>query len=88
MGRETTIVTTVHGLQVVRGELPESEHDFSVDLIVTPDEVIGCGPPRRPRGPILGTAECGENCYYAGTGRAGEVGWTEQLEDYSRVLRS
>ncbi|WNV90228.1 5-formyltetrahydrofolate cyclo-ligase [Umezawaea sp. Da 62-37] len=47
---ETVIATTVHSLQVVDGDLPESEHDFSVDLIVTPDEVISCGPSRRPSG--------------------------------------
>lgn len=47
---ETVIVTTVHGLQVVDEELPEAEHDFRVDLIVTPDEVIRCGPPKRPSG--------------------------------------
>jgi 5-formyltetrahydrofolate cyclo-ligase len=46
----TVIVTTVHPLQVVDEPLPETEHDFSVDLIVTPDEVIECGPPRRPSG--------------------------------------
>ncbi len=40
IGPQTTIVTTVHPLQVVDEELPETEHDFSVDLIVTPDEVI------------------------------------------------
>jgi len=53
IGPATTIVTTVHALQVVDGELPETEHDFSVDLIVTPDEVIKCGPPRRPSGILL-----------------------------------
>ncbi|GGO19558.1 5-formyltetrahydrofolate cyclo-ligase [Microbispora rosea subsp. aerata] len=47
---DTTIVTTVHSLQVVAGDLPETDHDFRVDFIVTPDEVIACGPPRRPRG--------------------------------------
>jgi 5-formyltetrahydrofolate cyclo-ligase len=47
---ETVIVTTVHQLQVIEGELPESTHDFRVDVIVTPDEVIPCGPPRRPVG--------------------------------------
>src|SRR5690606_6369057 len=47
IGPSTTIVTTVHSLQVVGDELPETKHDFSVDLIVTPDEVIECGPPRR-----------------------------------------
>ncbi|MPY86201.1 MAG: 5-formyltetrahydrofolate cyclo-ligase, partial [Actinophytocola sp.] len=42
--------TTVHQLQVVDDELPEADHDFRVDLIVTPDEVITCGPQRRPSG--------------------------------------
>ena len=49
------MVTTVHSLQVVDGPLPESPHDFSVDLIVTPDEVIKCGPPRRPAGIYWGS---------------------------------
>jgi 5-formyltetrahydrofolate cyclo-ligase len=47
---ETVIVTTIHDLQVVYEPLPETEHDFSVDLIVTPSQVIPCGPPRRPTG--------------------------------------
>lgn len=47
---KATIVTTVHSLQVVDEALPETEHDFSVDLIVTPEEIITCGPPRRPQG--------------------------------------
>ncbi len=50
IGPATTIVTTVHNLQVVDEELPETDHDFRVDVIVTPDEVIHCEPPRRPRG--------------------------------------
>jgi 5-formyltetrahydrofolate cyclo-ligase len=50
---ETVIVTTVHQLQVTDAELPETRHDFSVDVIVTPDEVIRCGPPRRPAGIVL-----------------------------------
>jgi 5-formyltetrahydrofolate cyclo-ligase len=46
---ETTIVTTVHQLQVVEEELTEAEHDFRVDLIVTPDELIRRGrPAKRP----------------------------------------
>jgi 5-formyltetrahydrofolate cyclo-ligase len=52
IGPETTIVTTVHRLQVVDENLPETDHDFSVDLIVTPDEVVHCGPPRRPQGMV------------------------------------
>jgi 5-formyltetrahydrofolate cyclo-ligase len=47
---QTVIVTTVHPLQVVSEALPETAHDFSVDLIVTPDDVIECGPSRRPAG--------------------------------------
>jgi 5-formyltetrahydrofolate cyclo-ligase len=50
IGPETTIVTTVHTLQVVDDDLAETEHDFSVDVIVTPDEMIRCGNRRRPRG--------------------------------------
>lgn len=50
IGAGTLIITTVHSLQVIDGPIPETSHDFSVDLIVTPDEVIACGPPRRPAG--------------------------------------
>ena len=47
---QTVIVAPVHQLQVVDEEIPETGHDFSVDLIVTPDEVIECPHRRRPRG--------------------------------------
>lgn len=47
---DTVVVTTVHPLQVVDGDLPETDHDFRLDLIVTPDEVIRCPPHRRPPG--------------------------------------
>lgn len=50
ISEKTTIVTTVHALQVVEDELPETAHDFSVDVIVTPEAVIRCGEPRRPQG--------------------------------------
>jgi 5-formyltetrahydrofolate cyclo-ligase len=50
IGPATVIVTTVHPLQVVDEPIPEAGHDFSVDLIVTPSDVIRCGPPRRPAG--------------------------------------
>jgi 5-formyltetrahydrofolate cyclo-ligase len=50
VGDDTTIVTTVHGLQVLDERLPETAHDFRVDRIVTPDEVIRCRRSRRPRG--------------------------------------
>ncbi|MDI3405943.1 5-formyltetrahydrofolate cyclo-ligase [Streptomyces cavernicola] len=47
---QTIVVSTVHTLQVVDEELPATEHDFGVDLIVTPDEVISCSSPHRPAG--------------------------------------
>lgn len=50
IGPHTTIVTTVHPLQVSDEDLPEAEHDFRVDLIVTTDEVIRCSRPRRSPG--------------------------------------
>ena len=49
---ETVIVAPVHQLQVVDEEIPETSHDFSVDLIITPDEVIECPGRRRPQGLI------------------------------------
>lgn len=48
----TVVVTTVHPLQVLDDDLPETAHDFRVDLVVTSDGVHECGP-RRPRPGIL-----------------------------------
>ena len=48
----TWIVTTVHDFQVIDDDIPESPHDFSVDLIATPTRLIHCGNPRRPPGII------------------------------------
>jgi 5-formyltetrahydrofolate cyclo-ligase len=42
------IITTVHDRQIVDEDLPETEHDFSVDYIITPTQVLTCPPPRRP----------------------------------------
>jgi 5-formyltetrahydrofolate cyclo-ligase len=47
---DTVLATTVHPLQVVDEPLPETLHDFRVDLIVTPDEAIWCTKPHRPPG--------------------------------------
>lgn len=47
---ETIVVTTVHALQVTETPIPTTEHDVSVDLIVTPDETIACPTPHRPTG--------------------------------------
>lgn len=50
ISEQTVITTTVHELQVLDEDLPELTHDFRVDLIVTPEEVIWCGHPKRPSG--------------------------------------
>jgi 5-formyltetrahydrofolate cyclo-ligase len=53
---DTVIATTVHSSQIFDdGTIPVTEHDFPVDLIVTPDEVIrtGTGLPR-PSGILEG----------------------------------
>ena len=52
IGPATIIATTVHQLQVVDEPLPHDEHDFTVDYIVTPQEIISCGPAYRPRGVV------------------------------------
>jgi 5-formyltetrahydrofolate cyclo-ligase len=48
----TTIVTTVHPLQLLDEELPETSHDFRVDIVVTPDDVIRTHARRRSPGVI------------------------------------
>jgi 5-formyltetrahydrofolate cyclo-ligase len=48
----TVVVTTVHELQVLDEDLPETAHDFRVDFIVMPDEVIRCRRAHRPKGII------------------------------------
>ena len=48
----TIVCTTVHPLQLVDEELPETGHDFRVDLVVTPDEAVRVAR-RRPRAGVL-----------------------------------
>jgi len=50
MGREfgfvkedVMIVTAIHPLQIVDEDLPETDHDFRIDFIVTPEEIISTG---------------------------------------------
>jgi 5-formyltetrahydrofolate cyclo-ligase len=40
VGNDVVIVTTVHPLQVIDEDLPETGHDFRIDFIVTPEEII------------------------------------------------
>lgn len=50
IGPQTLTVTTVHELQVCpAGTIPVTGHDVWVDMIVTPERVIGCRPRRGPR---------------------------------------
>lgn len=39
IGESTVVATTVHPIQVLDESLPETDHDFRVDLIVTPEGV-------------------------------------------------
>jgi 5-formyltetrahydrofolate cyclo-ligase len=50
IGANTVVATTVHPLQVLEEELPETDHDFRLDLIVAGEEPIACRRTRRPRG--------------------------------------
>jgi 5-formyltetrahydrofolate cyclo-ligase len=47
---ETMIVTTVHTLQLLDEPLPETAHDFRVDVVVTPDDVVRTRARRRSPG--------------------------------------
>lgn len=47
---ETVIATTVHDLQVLDQVLPETTHDFRVELIATPTRVLRCPRVARPSG--------------------------------------
>jgi 5-formyltetrahydrofolate cyclo-ligase len=51
VGSQTMIVTTIHPLQLLDEDLPETEHDFRVEVIVTPEEVIRVPKRRRKRSP-------------------------------------
>ena len=48
---KTPIVTSVHALQIVDGDLPMTEHDIPLSTIITPDGVIEVDPAfPRPKG--------------------------------------
>jgi 5-formyltetrahydrofolate cyclo-ligase len=50
IGPDTVVVTTVHEAQVLdRGRIPVTEHDFRLDLVVTPERVLRCRHPRSGR---------------------------------------
>lgn len=52
LGGATVVATTVHEAQVVDGgRIPETAHDFRLDLVVTPERVIACRRGSRRRQP-------------------------------------
>jgi 5-formyltetrahydrofolate cyclo-ligase len=50
IGTDSVVATTVHPLQLLEEPLPETAHDFRLDLIVAGEEVIACRRSRRPKG--------------------------------------
>jgi 5-formyltetrahydrofolate cyclo-ligase len=54
IGPATVLATTVHDVQVLdQGQIPLADHDFRLDLVVTPREVIRCRRAgKRPRAAI------------------------------------
>ena len=48
----TVLATTVHLAQLIDGPLPETSHDFRLDVIATPAQIIECPPSNRPTGVI------------------------------------
>jgi 5-formyltetrahydrofolate cyclo-ligase len=53
IGKHTVLATTVHPLQVLDEALPETAHDFRLDLIVAGEEVITLPPhPTAPGDPL------------------------------------
>jgi 5-formyltetrahydrofolate cyclo-ligase len=51
--RRTVMATTVHSVQLRPPPLPTTAHDFFLDLIVTPDEILRPKHPRQPRGILV-----------------------------------
>jgi len=62
IGPSTVVATTVHDCQVVpEGRIPMTGHDFRLDLIVTPSQVIRCRSRSRRRPPGLRWEELTED---------------------------
>jgi 5-formyltetrahydrofolate cyclo-ligase len=60
VGPDTVVVTAVHPLQVLEEALPETDHDFRLDLIVAGKEVIACRRTRRPKGILWDHLDAGK----------------------------
>jgi hypothetical protein len=69
IGKHTVVATTVHPLQVLDEALPETDHDFRLDLIVAGEEVIPCRRSRRPAGILWGAPRRGQGRRHPRPGR-------------------
>lgn len=52
VSESTVIATSVHDVQLCDEPLPETTHDFRVDLVATPSALIRCPRAPRPRGVV------------------------------------
>ncbi len=50
VGDDTPVVSTVHSLQVVDIEIPMTQHDVPLDLVVTPERLIKTPRREKPKG--------------------------------------
>ncbi|MET8277409.1 5-formyltetrahydrofolate cyclo-ligase [Micromonospora sp. NPDC005174] len=58
---DTAIATTIHQIQLLEFELPHTDHDFSIDLAITPTQVVACEAGRaRPSGIIKSSLRQGQ----------------------------
>ncbi|HEY7160270.1 MAG TPA: 5-formyltetrahydrofolate cyclo-ligase [Acidobacteriota bacterium] len=49
--RNAPVITSVHPLQLIHERIDRKRHDFTVNIILTPDEILRCPPDRkRPKG--------------------------------------
>jgi 5-formyltetrahydrofolate cyclo-ligase len=49
--RNVPVITSVHSLQLINERIDRKRHDFTVDIILTPNEILRCPPDRkRPKG--------------------------------------
>jgi 5-formyltetrahydrofolate cyclo-ligase len=49
--RDVPVITSVHSLQLISDRIDRKRHDFTVDIILTPDKILRCPPDRkRPKG--------------------------------------
>jgi 5-formyltetrahydrofolate cyclo-ligase len=49
--RNVPVITSVHPLQIIQNRVSRKNHDFAVDVILTPEGIVRCPPDKkRPKG--------------------------------------